>query len=721
MLLLFVVTIFLNAFLVFSVQPLVGKQLLPELGGTPAVWTTCQLFFQAALLGGYAWAHLGVRSLGPKRQAWVHLGFLALALTTLPFALEASSSPPTEGTPVPWILTRLWFLCGLPFVFLSAGAPILQSWFSRSSHSHAEDPYFLYAASNLGSILALLAYPLGFEPRLDLTQQAAAWAWGFRILAGLTFLCLVSTKFSSLDRELGSEAERSPPEKKNLPLWLGTSALASSLMLGVTTYITTDMAPMPLAWVAPLALYLLTFVLVFARRPWISPEGLARFYPKALLAVGLVAFARLKLSYWLQVGAHLGIFFLAATTCHHALAKSRPKAEDLTRYYLTMSLGGVLGGLFNSLLAPQLLDRVAEYPSFLVLALFFVPESEEPGPDPAPVTPARVWIGSFALAGLALSSGVRHVLVHLWVYLIPAMAASRLISRRKPFAWAMVGIALTSLWYIPHSFGSIAWQSRNFFGPKTVLQEEAPVQGRVLIHGGTVHGSQRFGPGEESIPRNYYHPKGPLGDAWKLFRAQAIPKPQVGLVGLGVGAIRTYGLPADHWVCFEIDPEVISIARNEALFTYLSKSPGSQTFVPGDARLTLAKRPETFDLLILDAFSSDAIPLHLMTLEAFEVYLERLAPEGLLFFHVSSRYFDFEPLLQALAERSKLGIRIRTDGDVPPEDLLAGRGPADWVVMARSEDRLQALDPAQGWRVPRKDPKLRVWTDSFSNVLALRR
>ncbi len=721
---LFAFTIFLNAFLVFSVQPFVGKLLLPELGGTPAVWTTCQLFFQAVLLCGYGWAHLGVSQLGIRRHAWVQTILLFLTLAWVPFSMSLGEAAPTETNPIPWILTRLTFLCGLPFLVVTTGSPILQAWFSQTGHTHAKDPYFLYGASNLGSLLALLLYPIYFEPRFTLLEQAHLWAWGYRALLVALLGCLAwSGVLRSRSQAISSKEEettglRAAPTQRERLFWLACAFIPSSLMLGVTTYITTDISAIPLAWVVPLALYLFTFVLVFASRPWISSKRLASLYPAMLLAYGAVLFTRLSLPYWLQIGIHLSVFFVATMVCHDRLARTRPAAAHLTEYFLILSLGGVFGGLFNSALAPFLFDRIVEYPLLLVAPLFLLAGDRTPGALPSRIPAFLVLLVAGCAAQAALSYGSSGVLAQLGVFAAPAILASFYLKDSVQFARMMLAIALVMTWFIPRSIGDIVYASRNFYGPKTVLNEP---EGRRFIHGGTVHGAQRFGPGEELVPRIYYHRKGPLSDGFDAFRASKAPQ-RIGLVGLGVGTIRTYGIRGDHWVCYEIDPEVVEVAMNPSLFTYMSKSQGTQEVVLGDARITLKKQPpQSLGMIVFDIFTSDAVPVHVITQEAMAGYLEKLAPGGVMMFNISNRYLDFAPLFRALAEDQGLFVLRREDKEVSAEDRAEGRSPAIWVALAREKSTLVGLTEAKGWKVPEKRENFQLWRDDFSNVLSLLR
>jgi hypothetical protein len=729
--LIFTLTIFLNAILLFSIQPLVGKMLLPLLGGTPAVWNTCQLFFQATLLLGYGYAHLSTRWLSEGHQRVLHGLVLLSPLATLPMALAANASPPVDSTPVLWLLTQLAWIAGLPFLVISTGAPLLQHWFSRSGHPDSQDPYFLYAASNVGSMVGLLAYPIVIEPRLRIVAQSRLWAGGYLVVLVLILGCLQLVRNSSQAISDSEAPSRKDPEDQVSPswrdrlYWIVASMIPSSLMLGVTTYITTDVASIPLLWVVPLALYLLTFVLAFARRQVYSATTLSRILPYFLLPV---AVSSRQMSGWGWVPLHLGVFFLGALACHHALAQRRPAAQHLTGYFFWVSVGGVLGGLFNGLIAPLAFRTILEYPLMLVAcSLFRLPLDTGSSPN------KRRWdllAPTFLGAALLLarwvlaSASLRGLTAMVVMFAIPAFICFTFSKRPLRFALGYAILTLAASAYVDLTLGELLHVERNFFGVKRVLRLfESPTH--VLIHGNTRHGTQSQLQEFRHTPLAYYHPTGPAGQIFLKFQKLGGAQ-RVGLIGLGTGALLTYARQGDHYVLFEIDPGVVEIAENAKYFQFLPDRKPLYRTVLGDGRLTVKQEPDgSFDTLVLDAFSSDSVPTHLLTREALDLYFQKLTPKGVLLLHVSNRFFSFSRLLASLAEEAHIPLRIGTD-TVPPGSPLRKRGKTSsrWAVMTHRKGLLKLLETNPGavkWTTPTPDPHFKVWSDDFSNVLSLLR
>jgi hypothetical protein len=733
---LFAVTVFLSAGLLFVVQPMAGKMLLPLLGGAPAAWNTCLVFFQAALLAGYAYAHAATTLLGQRPQVVLHLALALLALAVLP--LRVSPDPvgfvSAAENPILWLLVRLPIALGLPFVVLSATAPLLQRWLSRASHRAAADPYFLYAASNVGSLLALLGYPVLVEPHLSLGQQGRVWTGGYVALVPLVALCgLWAARFVSAEASPSPAADTGWPGRvgrigpRRRLRWLAVAFVPSAYLLGVTAFLSTDIAAAPLLWVVPLALYLLSFVLVFAPRRLVPHRGVARALPALVLLVVVVDLSGMTLPLWLLIPLHLTAFFAVAVACHGELALDRPAPSGLTEYYLLVSLGGVLGGAFSALLAPALFDRVVEYPLAMILACLLRPPGPGGRPEPAPPTSRlarRLDLAlPLALGGLsgALVLGVSRLGLAegragvAWMFGLPAILCYAFVDRPVRFALGLTALVVAGQLY-PGPQGRALHQERTFFG---VLRVTVDPAGRFhqLVHGSTIHGRQRRSGTARDEPLSYYHPRGPAGEIFERFRESAAP-PTFAIVGLGAGSLCAYAWKGEEWVFYEIDAAVERIARDPAYFTFWRDCRAERrSVVRGDARLRLAESPDRrYGMLLVDAFSSDAVPLHLVTRQAMELYLRKTAPGGWLVFHVSSRYLDLRAVLAGLARDAGLVCYARDNLVLTPEERQLGKDPSRWVVMARERSDLGALPESAGWRRLTAEPRVRVWTDDFSDL-----
>lgn len=724
----FLVTAFLSAALLFFVQPMIGKMILPLLGGAPSVWNTCLVFFQAVVLLGYTYAHFATRWLGERRQAFAHIGLMLLPLAVLPMKLsdQAVASVPHEGNPIPWLLGFLALTAGLPLFVVSASAPLLQKWFAGTRNPRARDPYFLYAASNAGSMLGLLGYPVLLEPMLRVRQQTWLWAAGYGALLLLMAGCAIAATRS----EASVTGDATPAQNTNDKVtarrrlrWVVLAFAPSSLMMGVTTYLTTDIAPLPLFWVIPLALYLTTFILVFARRPLLPTSRLGRVLclPALVLIIAFVVEANQPP--WLLISLHLIVFFAAAWICHGELAKDRPSPAHLTVFYLCLSLGGVLGGIFNALLAPQIFSRVLEYPLAMVLVCMIRPSVATPGTARSAGWRDALW----PVTILALTAGLIVIVQRpghmpsphdtLWIFAVPALLTYRLVQRPVPYGLGLAAILVASVWYTS-AHGRRLCIERNFFGVLRVTVDPTG-EYRQLVHGNTVHGRESIDPKRRSEPLVYFHRLGPAGDVFKAFNASPV-SPYVGVIGLGAGSMASYAKPTQDWTFYEIDPAVEHIARDPRYFTFLSDSAARTLQVAlGDARLRLREAPDgQYGLIALDAFSSDSIPMHLVTREALQLYLRKLHDGGLLAFHVSNRRLDLRPALANLAGDAGLVCAGRRDFDLTPEERADGREPSEWIVMARRREDLHGIESDLRWE--RLDAARRgsVWTDDFSNIFS---
>jgi hypothetical protein len=726
LLLTFSLTLFVSALLLFLVQPMFGKMVLPLLGGSPAVWNTCMVFYQAALLGGYAYAHAAPRWLGLKRQALLHLGLLLLGALALPIGIARGWTPPASSSPIPWLLLVLTASVGLPFFVVSATAPLLQRWFSHTGHAAARDPYFLYGASNLGSMTALLSYPFLVEAHLRLAEQARVWALGYVLLVGLIAGCAVLLWRAPAAPPAAAGPEAAPPGAGEEPLtwgrrvwWVLLAFAPSSLLLGVTAYLSTDIAAVPLLWVIPLAIYLLTFVLVFARSPLLPQSFMVLAEPFLVIPLALLFFLNLK-GAWPLFPLHLLAFFVMAMVCHGELMRYRPGAAHLTEFYLWMSVGGVLGGLFNALVAPATFKGVVEYPLMIMVASLLRPQ---PGARPGR---AGAWLLDLLLPlvlALALGGLCRAVLAGDFSWQMPAIVALSCLAgafaysfRHRPVRFGLgVGAVMAAAVLLPPGASRVLLQERNFFG---VLQVRHDAAGNyhLLYHGTTLHGAQSLEPSRRREPLTYYHPAGPLGQVFQVLSGNLAPR-RMAVVGLGTGSIASYGKAGQTLTFYEIDPAVERLARDPRYFTFLQDCPAQVEVVLGDARLSLKEAPDfSYDLMVLDAFSSDAIPLHLVTREALALYLAKLRPGGMLAFHISNRYLDLEPVLGGLARDAGLACLIRDDKNLGEAEKQARKSPSTWAVMGQGAEGLSRLAADPRWHPAAGRPGL-LWTDDFSNIL----
>ena len=715
---LFALTILTGSFLLFLVQPLVARMALPRLGGAPNVWNSAMLVYQALLLGGYAYAH-ALSRLPVGRQALIHVALLIAAAFTLPIALPAID-PPAAGNEALWVPWLFVLTIGPLFFVVSAQAPLMQQWFA--GHRQAGDPYPLYAASNLGSFAGLLAYPLLVEPLLPLGAQSRAWAAGYGVLIVLVALAGLTRRDAPAPNTAAMAAEAVPapaPGVRRILLWLALSAVPSGLMLSTTTHLTTDIFAMPLLWVIPLGLYLLSFSIAFA-----ANRGLARMLtasaPLVLSLAGALAMLGSTQPSLLAVTASLLLLFVIAVTLHARLYEDRPEPARLTQFYLVMSAGGVLGGLFTALIAPLVFDWTWEHPLLILAAAALLPLAAWSGwlerifGTPQAFRMAvilllfLVFMGALQVrAQMAVSPEWSVLDVVLFAALIGAAVV--LAARRWAFVAASAALigALGALGQAQTSFEGI--RSRSYFGIYTV--RDTPQGERKLVHGTTLHGVQRLDPGSEKSATTYYGGTSGVGlalaSAERLFGEQA----RVGVVGLGVGTLACYRKPGQSWTFYEIDPAVLAYSER-GQFTFLSRCAPEAPVVIGDARLQLEKLPaDSYDILVIDAFSSDAIPLHLLTEEAQRGYFRTLAPDGLLLIHISNRFINLEPVLAALARDGKRSAALRAD--TPDGKGLVA---STWVAMSGDPRQLQALTKGGGWR-PLGKPASEVWRDDYASIL----
>jgi len=735
LLILFAISLFVSALLLFLVQPMFSKMVLPRLGGTPAVWITCMVFYQAALLAGYVYAHLSARWLGVRGQAAAHLALLLGVFLALPISAAQGWTPPPTAHPTPWLLMLLLVSVALPFFVISITAPMLQKWFSHTGHPAAKDPYFLYAASNLGSMAALLGYPTLVEPFLTLAQQSWIWSLGYGLLALLIVGCGMVLWFSPQSRKgeatvaaagAANQAGSSPaPEPLTITRrvwWILWSFAPSSLLLGITTYVTTDIAAVPLLWVIPLAVYLLTFVIVFSRRPWISHRLMVAVQPGVVLLVAILFLWGLQAEGVWVIFLHLLAFFVTAMVCHGELAQSRPSTAYLTEYYLWIAVGGVLGGIFNAIVAPLIFTGLAEYPLILVLACLLRPQA-----NGASSAQAR-WLDFILPAILAAvlaavvydldpaSTSGKITTSMLMVSCAAGMAGYAFASRPLRLGLGVGAVMLAGMLYSGSHY-QVLHAERSFFGVMQVLADKGDYY-HMFYHGTTLHGAQSTDPERQREPLTYYLSNGPIGQTFETFWASGAPR-KVAIVGLGAGALSCYAAPGDEWDFFEIDPAVELIARNSRYFTFYQDCPARKRVILGDARLSLVQIPDNkYGLIIFDAFSSDSVPIHLVNREALQIYLKKLAPGGILVFHISNRYLDLKSVLGNLAQDAGLAALIQSR-ELTEEEENAFYVRTTWVVMARQTEDLGFLAHQEEWETLPGEPGARLWTDDFSNIAGL--
>jgi hypothetical protein len=807
---LFAVTLFLSAALLFLIEPMIAKMILPRFGGTPAVWITCMVFFQAALLAGYGYAHLATKWLGLRRQAGLHLMWLLLPAVSLPIGVAAGWSPRGEEDPTWLLLGLLVMSIGLPFFVVATSAPLLQKWFAGTGHPAGRDPYFLYAASNLGSMLALLSYPILVEPNLTLHNQGKIWAAGYGVLALLTLACIwcvyKSPAANGASAKIGEEINTNwghLENEVNWPRrlrWIALAFVPSSLMLGLTTFQSTDIAPIPLIWVIPLAIYLLSFILVFSRLPsWIH-TGFRWALPVMVLVLLFMMLSGIHPSYVRMIPVHLVVFFVAAMACHGELARTRPSPTHLTEFYLWMSFGGVLGGLFNALVAPNVFQSVQEYPLAMVLACMLMPGLlwtpntnlsrildvgvplvvaglswgmfyffDQPTGDVMLRGLQKSWQNVTGFFGSKDTDTGLYEIRNILQYGIPIVICYACIPRPIRCGLAAGALLLAHAYY-PGFYTDVLKQERNFFGVLKVKNEFQTVaipdsdpesydqlKFHELLNGTTLHGSQltfsskdallsylplfaATSPGEALAlhsagqeywsdllgqPISYYHTTGPVAD---LFQAFSGPwqKKELAFIGLGTGTLLSYGRPGQKITVYEINPAVVRIAENPDYFVFASQCradpwPDSRRFrlIMGDARLSLEREDDwRYDIIMVDAFSSDAIPIHLITREAIQLYLQKLAPHGIIALHISNRYLDLAPVTAMLAKSLNLTGIFRSDSPSAAEGRR-GKSASTWVLLARDEGDLFPLTENPEWFPLSEEADDPLWTDDFSNIFRI--
>jgi spermidine synthase len=712
--------IFVSAALLFAVQPLFAKMVLPRLGGTPAVWSVAMVFFQVMLLAGYAYAHALTKFVPGRISVAVHLAVMIVAVFALPLGIAAGwGRPPGAGQEF-WLLGLFGASIGLPFFALSANGPLLQAWFARTGHPQARDPYFLYAASNVGSFLALLAYPFLIEPFTRLPQQTMGWTVGFYALIVLIALCgvfLLRSRDALPDIATDAAA---PPTFRDALIWIALAAVPSALLIAITAHISTDVAAAPFLWVVPLALYLATFVIAFQSRP-ILPHRFVTFIAPVAVIMLVVSLALGSADQIIVlIALNLAGFFILALMCHGELARRRPPARYLTSFYLYLSLGGVVGGIFAGLVAQHVFSWVAEYPLLIIAAALCRPGLAWP-PRKQEIVFLLVVVAGAAFAYYA-GSVWRYEFTdsafNLWLAAILVLAFGF-----SHYVLTFAGLIAASLMFVV-LFGADAGRRdfvRSFFGVHKVMESDGG-QFRILKHGTIEHGAQRIRDAQgrpvtgRPTPITYYHDLSPMVQGLNAAREKRGGPINVAVVGLGTGTLACQMKPGDQLTYYEIDPSVVRIAKDTKRFTFLSECAPDAKIVIGDARLTLADAPNgQYDILIVDAFSSDAIPTHLLTREAMAIYKDRIKPDGMILMHISNKHMTLAPVVAGIAEANEMVSRAN-DSDEGYDDDNHVFGSLV-VAVARSDEDFGPLAKSDRWVEQEADEDEWVWTDDYSNVI----
>jgi SAM-dependent methyltransferase len=737
--LLFALAIFTSAALVFMIEPMIAKLILPKLGGSPAVWNTSMVFFQIALLLGYGYAHLIQRVQSLHRQIMIHVGLLVVAALALPLRVNGLLGDPPTGLPIPWLLGELGLSIGAPFAVLSATAPLLQAWYARvrAGEPDAQNPYVLYAASNLGSFISLLAYPAIVEPLLRLSTQRVLWTGGYVVFIAVIVALGVLIWRAKAEPPPPLEATAEVPWREKL-IWVLLAAAPSSLMLGVTMHLTVDIASAPFLWVIPLALYLLTFVLAFQAKPLIPLKyTLAIQAATAAIGVALLPFTTFGWNVippWVPTFvANVAVFFFTALMCHQMLAGRRPPPDRLTEFYFWLAVGGVVGGVFNALIAPLIFTTVREYPLVLLAATFARPNiiRKAEARDKVAFGVAvlfsaicwsiyavlRAWPKAYSAVYHALGNTEPETFAYLFIF-FAAIAA--FMAKRRTVLFA---IALIALWFGAQNVAQrYDWKhsERSFFGVLRVADYPVPQfknpHFMIMMNGTTLHGGESMDPTLLCRPMLYYAPTTSIGQAVAMVQARG-PRQDIGVVGLGSGGLAAYERPTDTLTYFEIDPKVLHFAMNPQWFSYANRCrKGPLQIVMGDARLSLQKQPANkFDLLVVDAFSSDSVPTHLLTEEALRTYLRVIKPDGVVLLHLSNRNLEIDS--SAAATAKAIGAPVLEQNYVEDSTKAYGLDAStDVVIFARNPQALADFAADDRWAPPPKSTT-RPWTDDYTNLI----
>ncbi|KTD46490.1 fused MFS/spermidine synthase [Legionella quateirensis] len=697
---LFPVSLFLSAVLLFSIQPMVAKTILPVYGGTPAVWTVCMLFFQGILLVSYGYVWL--LSFLNRSLLWrlVHTVLIVLSIIAIPLLFQPAEM---AGYPEWDILYDLLSQLGLPLLIIGASAPLLQFAYSQTSSKGASDPYYLYIASNLGSLITLLIYPWVIERVWGITHQFHLWSIGYLAYLLLLLFVLYSARYKPLEHQ---RADTKALPWRSMLYWVFLSFIPCSLMLGVTLYISTDVAATPLFWVLPLALYLLTFVVTFTTKPLISNDWIKRncIFFLVFTILGYILKAN-QVHVWQVILANLASFFVLALLCHGQLFQRRPEAKLLTLFYFCLALGGVLAGLFNGILAAHLFNQIYEYPLAILLSLFVLPLSNYSKDWWVPLVVTCLLLLHYFIPQINWYAGFSTFQVTAILALIVIV-----VGYKSKVSLILSLFILFAFLYSPIFFDkNILLQQRNFFGVKQVLVKENT---HVLVSQSTVHGFQLLG---EKKPisgfRAYYGAIKPVvEDMQKEFHSMSVT-----ILGLGAGTMVCQFRETDQLTVIEIDQQVIDLAENPKLFTYLRDCSPSVKIIRDDGRLALNKIPDgSQQLIILDAFNSDAIPVHLMTLEAFTLYKKKLKDDGVILVNLSNRHLHLLPVVNSVSR----SLDMMLLNLVHKGDPKLGQFDSEWALLTMNQPLALQLMKGTGWRFV-SDNNQFLWTDDYSNLIPM--
>ena len=727
-LIVYTTAILTSALLLFSVQPLFTKMVLPRLGGSPAVWSVAMVFFQSLLLGGYAYAHYLMQIRNRMVPVLIHLLLLVAALLTLPLSIASGwGTPPSSGYAF-WLLGLFAVSIGLPFFALAANNPLLQAWFVRTGHPDGPDPYFLYASSNIGSFLALLSYPVLLEPMFTLRTQNLIWTGGYGLLilliAGCGVLLLRSPANVTFETRTHN-ADAPAPSWALRARWIFLAAVPSGLLIAVTAHISTDVAAAPLLWVLPLSLYLLTWVLVFQSRPLLPHQWVLMLQPLAIAGVIVLLAVGGEQNLLATLGGHLFCFFIIAMSCHGELARTRPASKYLTGFYVALSFGGMVGGLFAGLIAPYTFSWIAEYPILIALAVLCRPPENERAPNWSYLYWPILAALAVALIAPSYTGGkIFSFLEDKRVYVVSAIAMLGMIvaillkaDRAKLIATVILALVLIRVY--PADDGRVE-TVRSFFGVHKIVVTPNG-QYHVLMHGTTIHGAEKFQNDDGTPitgrpePISYYYKDGGIGQAISAVRERKGGPIRVAVIGLGSGTLTCASQPGEKWKFFEIDQSMVDTARDPKYFTFIQNCEPDMKPVIGDARLTFANEPDsTYDLIIVDAYSSDAIPIHLATEEAMEIYKEKLAPHGAVLMHVSNRHLELASVIVGIADANDLKSWVYSEDSGRDNEYIFS---TSVVVSAREKADVGTLASSDKWALTEPTENQRVWTDDYSNVL----
>lgn len=715
----FTLSIFLSAALLFSVQPMFSKLALPLLGGAPNVWNTAMVFFQAMLLAGYLYAHYLSKFFQMRVQVLIHALVSSLGLLFIPLTIASGWEPPVGGAQSFWLIGLFAVSVGVPFFAISANSPLLQRWFSRTDDKDADDPYFLYAASNAGSLLSLCLYPVYFEPMMRLREQTQLWGYGY-ILMVAAILIAGGFAYTRLKDEVPEIAEETVAAEavtwSTRSYWMFLAFIPSGLMLAVTTYMTTDVTSAPFLWIMPLALFLLTFIIVFAKKPIVTFAQLSKLFPWVVL-VALLSAIGFKSGAVLPILISLAAYFIITLLCHSRLAETRPETTHLTEFYIWMSVGGVLGGIFSALVAPQIFNGAYEYFLLLFLTSFVVMEPGETRKD------KFIQIGKFlaisaacyALLTVLQNAGMSirmSVIISITIFFV----TMRFVRKERKYLYSDMIMTFMIVLLLPSGLRGIVMKDRSFFGVLEVASFELEF-GKVHMfsHGTTLHNLQMMEPGLRKVPLSYYSEGNTFDQALDAARRMN-PNLSVSIVGLGAGAMACHEESGDDWTYFEIDPAVVDMALNPEYFTYMQDCSFESDVRIGDARLKIKDiAVGSQDIIMIDAFSSNVIPAHLVTKEALELYRSRLKDDGLIFFHTSNRLLDVTSVVVRLAMSE--GLEARYTSYSKPEDAKYKEyiNSSDAVVVG-TQAAIDAAGLGSAWTAFSPSPDVGEWTDDYSHI-----